>query len=410
MKIFLFTMGVLLLLLMTVTSYALTSFNYTGIAFDGSGNILTSTTVNVEIELVEASSSKYKETHSGVTTNQFGTYTVEVGSGIVVSGNLATASASKDLRIKSTITGGSGGVWVTSSVLKPTVALTALSGEMNWKTVGTKGTSSGTDFVATNDNTELEFRVKDNAGTYFNSLFIGTKNELWRNGSGSTVSGNPRGVHAIDLQAVRTSSNRIASGDYSVLGGGRQSRAEGNYAVNSGGRSNRRAGDYAALGGGRGNRAVLENTVIAGGERSSANNYAANTFASGVFDNTGDAQAVLYVVRNETADGTATDLFIDGSSQRMTLDEGDVWTFEALVIGKSDNFTHYAAYIVTGIITNDGGVTTVSGLNTSVISESSTSYNATATHTGHNLVIRVTGDATNTMRWVARVTITDVHF
>jgi hypothetical protein len=167
------------LLLFSSSAFSLNNFYYTGIAFDGSSSVLASTTVNVEIELIESALSKYKETHSGVTTDQFGTYIVEVGSGIVVSGNLSTTAASKDLKIKSTVNnGGASGVWVISSIIKPTVAITGGSNNLYWQLNGNSGTTAGIHFLGTTDNTELELKVQNSAATYFNSISLGNVKEI----------------------------------------------------------------------------------------------------------------------------------------------------------------------------------------------------------------------------------------
>lgn len=402
---------IIFFVLMSVSSYSLNQFKYTGIAFDGSGNIMASATVSVKVELINSSGPQYSEDHTSVTTDQFGAYTVEVGTGINQTGNLGGINATKDLRIKTSASnGGAAGVWVVSTILKPTVAITSLQGTDNWETVGKTGTVAGTNFAGTGDNTEFELRVKDNAGTYFNSLFIGLNNEIWLNSSGSTVAGNSRGAYAVDLQNHRSDMNRVASGDYSVLGGGNQNRSPGDYATVSGGRNIRRASDYAAIGGGRGNRAVRNYSVISGGYQVSANHNRIKSYAGGHFNNTGDAQTSIFVVRNETSNSTPTALYIDGSSLRMNLDDGDAWTFKALIVGKSDDISNYAAYIVTGMIFRESTTTTINGVTTTLIAESAASYDATATTAANNLVIQVTGDGTNTMHWVARVELTDVHY
>lgn len=125
MKKVLLTIAALFLVLFTIDAYSLNNFNYTGIAFDGSGTILANTTVGVHIELIDGGLQKYYEEHSGVSTDQFGVYTVEVGTGTHKSGNLTTTLATKTMKIKSTVTGVTGtGVWVVSSLLKLNTAVT----------------------------------------------------------------------------------------------------------------------------------------------------------------------------------------------------------------------------------------------------------------------------------------------
>jgi hypothetical protein len=164
-KLFLFPLiTALFFLLMTVNSYSLNNFDYTGIAFDASGNILASQNVSVNIQLINSNGVVFEENHSGVSTDQFGAYTVKVGTGTNVSGVLANVNASKDLKIKSTVN--SGGVWVVSTLMKPTVAVTVASssggGSGNyWNLTGNSGTTSGTNFIGTTDAQDLDIRTNN---------------------------------------------------------------------------------------------------------------------------------------------------------------------------------------------------------------------------------------------------------
>jgi hypothetical protein len=62
--------------------------------------------------------------------------------------------------------------------------------------------------------------------------------------------GNPRGLHAVDLQSARAAATQVASGDYSVIGGGSSNTASGDAATVGGGYLNTASGDYATVGGG----------------------------------------------------------------------------------------------------------------------------------------------------------------
>lgn len=118
-------MAVVFFVLFTVGSHSLTKFGYRGIAFDSNGEIIANQTVVIIIELINTNGVVYKEFQINVKTNQFGAYTIEIGNGTVISGNFASVSATKDLKIKSAVSGG--GVWVVSSILKPTTAITDFS-------------------------------------------------------------------------------------------------------------------------------------------------------------------------------------------------------------------------------------------------------------------------------------------
>jgi len=132
MKKTLLEITILLFVLMSVSTYSLTNFTFRGVAFDSNGEILGNQSVSLTIEIIKSDTVAYKETHSNVQTNQFGAYTIRIGTGTVETGVFADLTATKDMKIKSTVTGG--GVWVVSSILKPITAITnfsdsAVSGE-----------------------------------------------------------------------------------------------------------------------------------------------------------------------------------------------------------------------------------------------------------------------------------------
>jgi hypothetical protein len=79
------------------------------------------------------------------------------------------------------------------------------------------------------------------------------------NGGIHGVSGNTRGINAIDLQLIRFVVDEVASGDYSVIGGGYANKASGMYATVPGGYNN------AATGGGA---LALGNSATASGANS----------------------------------------------------------------------------------------------------------------------------------------------
>ena len=85
-------------------------------------------------------------------------------------------------------------------------------------------------------------------------------------------------------------------------------------------------------------------------------------YASGAFAGPGDAQTSLYVLRRETGDAAQTELFPDGTNDRITLAADRVMTFDMLVVA-SHRFGggSSAGYQVTGVIRNIGGATSFVG-------------------------------------------------
>jgi hypothetical protein len=119
----------------------------------------------------------------------------------------------------------------------------------------------------------------------------------------------------------------------------------------------------------------------------------------------------MYVLRTSTTNTAAqTEMFLDGISERITIASGRTLVFEIQVSARSSANTS-AAYLIKGAIDNNGGTT--SFLNTpivDVLGEDDGAWDATvqADDTNDALVLKITGTASATIRWVATVRTTEV--
>ena len=103
--------------------------------------------------------------------------------------------------------------------------------------------------------------------------------------------GNTRGDYAVDFQTSRSFSTQVASGNYSVIGGGNDNTAGGTRAIVGGGSSNTASGGNSTVGGGSGNTSSNSYATISGGQynvasgiRSTVGGGSSNT-ASGSYSN-----------------------------------------------------------------------------------------------------------------------------
>ena len=136
--------------------------------------------------------------------------------------------------------------------------------------------------------------------------------------------------------------------------------------------------------------------------------------SNGSFASSGDAQHIVMVARRTTSDATANQvLFLNGSSQRLTIPVATMWTFEVKLSAYNDT-EHEAAWWIFrgGIINREAGEVELLG---SVISESFSemqgiSASVVADDTNDALEIRVTGATGKDIRWVAVVDISQVSF
>jgi hypothetical protein len=132
-KLFAF-LSAILLLVGTASSQAPQKFNYQGIARNSSGDPLASKSISLKISILDATNAgavKYSETHS-VTTNAFGLYNIEIGSGNIVSGTISGinwSASKKFLKVEIDPNGGSAYTTIgNTELLSVPYALYAASG------------------------------------------------------------------------------------------------------------------------------------------------------------------------------------------------------------------------------------------------------------------------------------------
>jgi hypothetical protein len=196
---------------------------------------------------------------------------------------------------------------------------------------------------------------------------------------GTITGGNARGAGAVDLSRVRASATEVASGVDSFAAG-RRARASGKESVSiggqniasgtnsiaisyvgtasgdssfvGGGRANQATGDCSAVVGGGvsissndGNRATAAASATLGGNRASADRAGMHAHAMGQFSAIGDAQRARFVLRNKTTTNAAVELFLDGSSARLTIPSGKIFAFTINISGVKSDGSAVAHYL-----------------------------------------------------------------
>lgn len=259
---------------------------------------------------------------------------------------------------------------------------------------------------------------------------------------GDAPGGNSRGSGAVDLQSTRGVASQVASGVRSTIGGGYSNKASAPNATVAGGASNMAtaesstvgggssnaaieafatvpggadnvaAGTSATVGGGYDNIAEANYATVAGGRQAHARLYGQVAAGAGKFSARGDAQRSDFVLRNATSDGTQTELFLDGASQRLAIQDDTTWFFEIRIAARrTDANGESAAYILQGCIDrNAGTVALVGSVTKTVLAEDTSAWDVTATADDANkaLAVKVTGEAGKAIRWVAHVGTVEV--
>lgn len=141
------------------------------------------------------------------------------------------------------------------------------------------------------------------------------------------------------------------------------------------------------------------------GHQAAATRLGQKAHSAGQFAAVGDAQAVTFVLRNKTTNGTAVTLFLDGASTRLTLASGRVLSGTINIVGTRSDGVSVARYLRQFTLKNVAGTTSLVG---SVITlgtdeATGTSISVTADDTNDALSIQVTGVTAETWRWVSTV-------
>ena len=145
--------------------------NYQAVARMANGDVLPNQFINIELSILDGSQTGtivYQETDTA-TTNQFGLFAVAIGTGQVLSGtNLGTVSwgtGNKYLHVRFDPAGGNNfadmGTTQLLSVPYALYAQTSGGGVIPgvWNLTGNSGTQTDTNYIGTNDNVALRFKV-----------------------------------------------------------------------------------------------------------------------------------------------------------------------------------------------------------------------------------------------------------
>lgn len=142
------------------------------------------------------------------------------------------------------------------------------------------------------------------------------------------------------------------------------------------------------------------------GYQSEATLFAQHAHAAGNFSSIGDAQASQVILRNKTTNDTWTELFINGLSLRLVLENDTTWSFLILVVARQENDdTKSGGWRIEGCIRRGANAasTTLVGSSVTVLGEDVASWDANveADTTYGSLKVKVKGAASDNVRWVA---------
>ncbi|MBL8308894.1 MAG: hypothetical protein JNL19_00585 [Burkholderiales bacterium] len=303
------------------------------------------------------------------------------------------------------------------------------------------GTTDGNTLTVTtgaNNGVRLSTQLADGAFTAINVISGAAGNAATGGAVGATIAGGGT------LQSGTPISNAV-SGSFGSVGGGLGNTA-GPRAVVAGGDSNTASAYASAILGGSGNSATAtlatvaggaDNTATAasstiiGGRSNQANGFDSVTLggsfartqftgqvahAAGAFLSVpGTAQSSAFVLRNRTTTATATELFLDGASQRLLFPADRAAALEIQLIAKNERTdlletAHYTFRCTYGRVSApDVADIRPAGCGKTEVQKDALAWDANVVlGADKSFQVQVTGVAGQNIRWVATVRATEV--
>jgi hypothetical protein len=277
-------------------------------------------------------------------------------------------------------------------------------------------------------------RIAVTGGTTNTDLVLSPKGNgaiiLGKSPDSTSVGGNKRGQFAVDIQGYRNAATEVAN--YESVAIGNRCTASGFWSIAIGLNSSATATSSIAIGNSVGTASGSGSTILGG------NSNAASGTGSGIFSGyicnasaesgiasgrqavadryniqshgtdgfgQGSAQAIRAVMSVKTTNDTETELWLNGSSIRLTIPSGKILSAIVNVVGSKSDGAAVARYTRQVTIKNVSGTTALVGSveTIGVDVEAATALAITANDTNDAIKIAVTGIASETWRWVAVV-------
>ena len=216
-----------------------------------------------------------------------------------------------------------------------------------------------------------------------------------------------------------------ASGGLSVITGGWNNTASADLSTISGGQSNFATGAFGTVAGGTDNLASGSYSSIIGGAYGTARGIAGNavfpTCAFPIASSSGVSQAALLILGVQTTDATATALRSNtsaaGTTNQVILPNNSAYYFKGSVIANVTGAANGAAWSIEGAIMRGANAASTVLIDTPSVNRVACSAGATAwvvavtaDTTNGGIRVTVTGVASTTIRWVAKLETTEVTY
>lgn len=321
-----------------------------------------------------------------------------------------------------------GSFWHNITSNKSFVALDVSVGAAVWIEITSSGVGTDPSFnsVTLTSGGGIDAVLDDGSGDYSLNLGVVTgstasgDNSIVAGGSDNDTSGNYSGIYAGLNNTINGGVyNGIISGQGGIVGSsgnhagilfGQNNTVNGVKSVAIGGLANTLSAPSSFSLGDRNTVNAGANFALVRGFRAVSRNYGEFTSASGFFDTDGDAQVSRVIFRDSTGGATPSEMFLDGSSERCSIEIDHVYSGVLTVLATSSaanaKHAHYRRELQ---IWNNAGTTallgTVDVIGSDYESDAGMDVTVSADDTNDSIKIEVTGIASTTIRWVAELTL-----
>ena len=249
-----------------------------------------------------------------------------------------------------------------------------------------------------------------NAGTHCS---ISGANNYNNSGSFSSISGWNSGGNSGNYCSISGGTNNSNSGNYCSISGGNNINNSGNYCNISGYNNNTNSGTYCSISGYDHHTNTGNYCSISGGYAPNNNLDYARVHGGG-----SNARVIDLVAKASTTNTTPKAItlggVVEGAAGSIIIPADTAWAFTVHVVAVdvTGSFANSKKFSFDGLVLNDAGTVTVSSATLGTDATQGTftgSVALSADTTNDALRIMATGIGTDTIRWTARVELTQVN-
>jgi hypothetical protein len=282
----------------------------------------------------------------------------------------------------------------------------------------------GTQNTSSNDYSFVGAGIANTASSSYSFVGGGQSNAAQTN-THATVCGGTTNTASGQWAFVGGGVSCTASNAGAVVAGGNTCTASGQYSVVGGGQSNSATGDHSVVAGGIQNTADAIRSAVVGGRYGTTRNivgyFVTPACNAPIAAAPGVTQSALLLLGRQTTNDTPTVLRSEnsaaGTTNQVILPNNSAYSFSGEVIAGVTAAGDTARWTINGAIKRGANAASTAMVGTPTVTMTHNDAGAaawtvavTADTTNGGIAVTVTGAASTTIRWVAKITTTEMTF